>query len=154
MALEPLFGHSSLIHCTTRTVETVTPQLVRILVGSGSPLETCVVVAHSAHGASVAPSLSTSFALRSRHIVLGIGSGEQPNSSNSASAEAPRWVDSVARAISENGLALPSKYLSFSPPDECDNLANFGAEGVERLMAVKTRYDGGNVLSAAYPRLM
>ncbi len=57
----------------SRNVESVTPELGRILEKHPPPGDNCSVIVHHAHGAALKANPDASFAVRSPHLVLGFG---------------------------------------------------------------------------------
>ena len=63
------------------------------------------------------------------------------------------WVSRIALAFKNSEESLEDGYMSLTPPEDCDALAFFGAETVERLKVVKRRYNPSNAFHGAYPVL-
>jgi hypothetical protein len=143
-------------HFRSRIIDGVTPGFSRLLQQHGVPKELDVIIGHYAHGAAITPNPTASYPNRGPHIVLGISASLPPDTSatDPTRLAAVAWADALTEAKIDGATPNGSRYMSFTPPDECDTIKVFGPEATARLTGVKKRYDGNNILSKAYPQLM
>ncbi|SPO06996.1 related to FAD/FMN-containing dehydrogenases [Cephalotrichum gorgonifer] len=137
------------------------PELADILLRY-PPSGACGVLFHSGHGRANVPNPDASFALRKKHLVLGIRgmiklSPDAESKSESEALDARKavfeWAATINREIRERGLALDQGYWSFTSSEFCDSLAFFGEETVRRLTRLKEKYNPGNAFPQAFPGL-
>ncbi len=156
MSLEDMTVTPRPYYFRSRNVESVTPELGRILEKHPPPGDNCSVIVHHAHGAALKANPDASFAVRSPHLVLGFGAALAPSDlpTDPELQAVSKRADALAEAISEAGLSIERGYMSFTPPNECDTLQFFGQETTSELRPVKEKYDGGNLFRWGYPKLV
>jgi hypothetical protein len=84
--------------------------------------------------------------------MLGIFSSAPPDDEE-GQKKCAAWVNKVIDGINTAGLALPSKYINFSPPHKGDGLLYYGADGLARIRSIKSRLDPSNVFAKSTPDL-
>ncbi|KAF7534063.1 hypothetical protein G7Z17_g13423 [Cylindrodendrum hubeiense] len=154
-SIDPVAAVRLPYHFRTRTVKGITPELVQIFLETEGTIGPSHIISHHAHGAAIKPSPESCFVNRMPHIVLGFGAAPPPpHGPRSPEMDAARaYSNDLATKIKERGMALDSAYMNFSPPEECDTELFYGKETMERLKALKRRYDGANIFFKAYPPL-
>ncbi|KAH7130907.1 hypothetical protein EDB81DRAFT_845542 [Dactylonectria macrodidyma] len=155
-SLDPVTAVILPYHFRTRTVKSITPDLVKIFQEIQGPIGPSHIISHNAHGAAIKPEPGSCFPNRRPHIVFGIGAAPpHPYGPGNPEMDAARtYSNNMAAAIKDRGLALESAYMNFSPPEECDAELFYGKEATERLRALKMKYDSQNIFFKGYPTLV
>lgn len=112
------------------------------------------ILFHHAHGRATVPNPDSAFAIRKRHLILGIrGMVPQDGVDPERKTEVFSWASNFSRQLRERGVVLNQGYWSFTPPEFCDSVEFYGQETTERLRKLKQTYNPGNCFPQAYPIL-
>jgi hypothetical protein len=142
--LTPFGRHYAL---RTRSVRTVTPEVISALVAAGETRSSALssLRVHHFHGAAARVSREdTAFANREPHLMIEVAAAWEPDGSDAL--RHLEWADRVSRDLEPSSLA--GGYVNLLGPGERERAeAAYGA-GVERLLALKARYDPRGVFDA------
>ncbi|KUI70343.1 6-hydroxy-D-nicotine oxidase [Cytospora mali] len=113
------------------------------------------IVLHYSHGLAAQPNSETSFTVRRPHIVMAVAT-RMPEDLAVQDAESHPAVMSTMELIKKldaSGIVLPGAYYNFAPQKDCVAEEMFGEDGVRRLMALKEKYDSGDVFCRGILRM-
>ncbi|KAM7200318.1 hypothetical protein V8F20_005295 [Naviculisporaceae sp. PSN 640] len=152
---ERMQPEGNFMHMYAGAVSSLTPELIDVLVGNPPPENDfrSIVLFHHAHHRAAKPDPGAVYNIRQDHYLYGL-TGSCPQDSTSEEREkAAMWADNIFRSLQAAGLSMKEGYCSFSRPEHIDAVAFFGAENVERLRALKNRYNPDTAFPKAYPVL-
>lgn len=105
------------------------------------------VIAHIGHGEGTRPNVASSFGTREPHVLFHINACDEPEHIQ----RARDWVDGLRKDVIATGQAMKPVYVSFMGEDE-EPRESYGRNW-ERLQALKSTVDRGNLFQFAQPRL-
>lgn len=130
----------------TRTVATLTPAVVDLLIASAEarPGPGAGIGLRRFHGAATRVGADdTAFGLRTPHVVVEISAGRGPEENGAAYRE---WANQVSAALAPH--ALPGGYPNFLAPDQHEQIEHAYGAHAARLLQAKKTYDPGHVFTA------
>lgn len=135
------------VEIRTRSVSKLTVGVTDVLNLAGSTLSSSLsaVSVHSLHGAATrVPVTETAFGNRDPHLMIEVIAIWEPGDDRASDHRA--WAGSLSSVL--EGEALPGGYPNLLGPDEAVRIADAYGPNAERLLAVKQRFDPGNVFRA------
>lgn len=112
-----------------------------------------ITLFHHAHHRAAQPDPNSVFNIRHNHYVYGLTGSSSPESTAEERERTVKWADNLFRTLKDAGSSMKEGYPSFSRSEHIDAVAYFGVEKVERLRALKQKYNPGNAFPKAYPAL-
>jgi Berberine and berberine like len=135
----------------TRWLSKLTPDAIAALVSAGtnrtSPLS--AIILHHFHGAPCGVPLgATAFGLRREHfLVIAIAAWDLDPEDNGAIHH--QWARTLSRTLVPS--SLPGGYASLLGPDDHDQIALAYGSNINRLRALKRRFDPDDLFTSAIP---
>ncbi|KAH8891518.1 FAD-binding domain-containing protein [Thozetella sp. PMI_491] len=125
-------------------------ELGRILARYPFPTPASSFVIHVAHGRGAKEDVTSAFANRKPHILLGIGAICLAEDSE-LTKQIAEWPKMVYNDIVNAGLATDWKYRNFNPPEPGEGHMYFGKDGAERMQRLIHRLDPAGLQSRSAP---
>jgi FAD/FMN-containing dehydrogenase len=129
-----------------RLVAELTPEVADAVVAAATaaPGGPSLVALHQFHGAAGrVPVDATAFGTRREHLLVEILGGREMAATGDAHAA---WARAALASL--DPLALPGGYVNLTGPGETDRVCAAYGPNLDRLLALKRRYDPDRVLSA------
>ncbi|WP_158169530.1 FAD-binding oxidoreductase [Mycolicibacterium smegmatis] len=146
--LDPLVPRGRHYEMRTVNVETLSSGVIDALVAAGSSRTSpaSVLALHHFHGASTRVGVTdTAFGLRTPHFLVEIVAAWDADSGDDGERHR-HWAQSTFDALGAH--ALPGGYPNLIGPDQRNQADAAYGPNAERLLAVKDRWDAGNVFTA------
>jgi FAD/FMN-containing dehydrogenase len=138
-------------HCVVRTqsLPALTDDALSLVVDAARRMTSrfsLVLINHFHGAASRVPTRDTAFAMRENHFMVVIISAWEPSTARDAAAH-ERWADTLSGGLSFS--AWPGGYANVLGPDELERVLQTYGPHVERLRALKQRFDPEGVFTSA-----
>lgn len=146
-AIDAQFPFGRHVEIRPRSVPSLTSGVRDVLSLAGSTLTSphSAVSVHSLHGAAArVPVTDTAFGNRDPHLMIEIIALWEPGDTRAAEHRA--WAGNLTSALEPD--ALPGGYPNLLGPDEAAQIAHAYGPNTERVLALKRRFDPGNVFRA------
>lgn len=152
---DSLYTGGDYMHLNSSAISDLTPELIDVLINNPPPENDfrSIVLFHHAHHRAAEPNPNAVFNIRRNHYIYGLTGSSPRGSAPEEREQAAMWAENVFRSLKAAGLSMKEGYCSFSRPEHIDAEAFFGKKSVERLRALKRKYNPDSAFPKAYPVL-